>query len=179
MPQGTRTIAEELFSCCEKLQKVHIPEGVDTVAHCAFANTALTEIEFPSTVRFIGDCLPDCNELTSVTIKGKAKVSKYLFDSCPNLKVLNLPNGLESRELNLRYCRELEEINYCGVKIAVNDLVRQNFEHMLTFLNYAVRKNKFVPKNMVVLYRTNPFEIENFYAHAKDWQYVLNKYLKK
>ena len=55
LPDSLQTIEAEAFLCCYELNQVIIPEGVTTIGDFAFAETAVIELEIPSSVVDIGE----------------------------------------------------------------------------------------------------------------------------
>lgn len=76
LPEGLEDFGTERTFCwCSKLKTVNIPAGVASIPRYSFYGTAIEEFEFPSTVTTIG---------------------ANVFQSCPSLKRVVLPEGLEA-----------------------------------------------------------------------------------
>ena len=53
IPDGVTEIADNAFYQCEKVNEVHIPDGVVTIGKCAFSYTNLTSLHLPASIRNI------------------------------------------------------------------------------------------------------------------------------
>ncbi len=79
------------------ITKVVIPEGVETIGAYAFANlTALQEVVFPSTLRYIEyGAFWGCTKLEKITFSGEnnvTTVNQQAFQNCALKGTLELPN---------------------------------------------------------------------------------------
>ena len=54
LPDSLKTVPAEAFSCCTNLKKISLGNGVEVIEDSAFANTALSKIDLPSNVLFVG-----------------------------------------------------------------------------------------------------------------------------
>ena len=53
IPDGVTEIADNALYHCEKVNEVHIPDGVVTIGKCAFSYTNLTSLHLPASIRNI------------------------------------------------------------------------------------------------------------------------------
>ena len=74
-------IGEQMFYQCSKLQQMVLPTTVTAIKKNAFANTGLTAIDIPASVRSVGeDAFAYCNSLATVVIGKKVnQLSKGSF----------------------------------------------------------------------------------------------------
>ncbi len=94
--EGTRGIADGLFSYCESLTSINIPDSVKIIGYGAFKNcTSLTSISIPDSVTEIDEFTFDgCTNLTSVDIPNSVtSIGSRAFKSCTNLKSITIPNS--------------------------------------------------------------------------------------
>ena len=69
IPSSLQTIAEKAFYGCTALETVIIESGVKRIESQAFASTALSSIELPSTITYIAtDAFRWCPNLTNITV---------------------------------------------------------------------------------------------------------------
>lgn len=75
---------------------VTIPEGYDRVGDEAFANSSITNINFPTTLTLIGEsAFENCKEIASITLnKGLENIGKKAFMDTP-LTALKFPSTLQ------------------------------------------------------------------------------------
>lgn len=108
VPSTVKVLSNSLFQDCRNLSVVTLSEGLERIEDYAFQYSALTQIDFPSTLKYVGDgafyssslravVLPDslermgrdvfseCNELTDVTIGERLTSCGSLFTYCNNL----------------------------------------------------------------------------------------------
>ena len=86
-------LPNNVFSSCETLINITIPNSVFEIAEDAFRYcTSLTDIVIPDNVMSIGDeAFYNCSRLTSVTIgKGLMHIGTYAFRYCDNLKSIHI-----------------------------------------------------------------------------------------
>ena len=54
LPDSLKTVSANAFNYCTNLKNVSLGGGVETIEDSAFANTAISAIDLPSNVRFVG-----------------------------------------------------------------------------------------------------------------------------
>ena len=78
------------------ITEVEIGENVESICDYAFQNCALTSINIPDSVKFMGySVFADCSSLNSVT--GMASVTNInysTFEKCVSLTTISIPNGV-------------------------------------------------------------------------------------
>ena len=99
-----KSIGNDAFTKCEKLESINLPEGLISIGNGSFLNCkALTEITFPSTLQSFGNCpLGGCtnlkritfNSMTAPTLDGKNQSGDYYaLDGGGYPNVLNDEDG--------------------------------------------------------------------------------------
>lgn len=92
-----------LFSGCNKLTTIIVPEGVTTIRDGAFYQlTSMTTIKLPSTITSIGsDAFYNCSNLDSISIpEGVTSIGQGAFWQNMKLKSVKIPNSLTTLEDN-------------------------------------------------------------------------------
>ena len=94
-----KVIGRSAFYGCYGLQRVVLPEGVETIEPLAFAGCSeLKEIVFPSTLRSIGNVAFDsCSKLTRADLPdGLTTLGEHVFNYCSSLTYFHYPRSLTS-----------------------------------------------------------------------------------
>ena len=106
-------IGEKAFFQNKTITSVKIPEGVTSIGNSAFAQTNLTEVEIPKSVknieRYAFNC---CYNLEEVTIPGGVqRTGNYAFAYCTRLKQVIISDGVEIIGTSAFYgCSSLTEV---------------------------------------------------------------------
>ncbi|MBQ9459685.1 MAG: leucine-rich repeat protein, partial [Oscillospiraceae bacterium] len=88
-----------IFTMCQKLSSVTLPEGLTKIPVGMFSCCGLTSVRLPSTLKRIGDNAFQSNPLRSVTIpSGVESIGKNAFASCHSLTEVSLPESLTDME---------------------------------------------------------------------------------
>jgi uncharacterized repeat protein (TIGR02543 family) len=67
IPAGVLAIVDSCFAGCSKMEHFYLNEGILSIRKSAFANTALTTLTLPSTLKWFGDNVFDgCSKLESL-----------------------------------------------------------------------------------------------------------------
>ena len=92
-----RGIKANAFSGKENVKSIIIPKTVTSIGASAFAETGLTSITFPTSLKVISDkILYGCKDLTSVTLPNNSiSIGHYAFYSCSKLTSITLPDTLQ------------------------------------------------------------------------------------
>ena len=96
---GTRIIADFVFSGCASLTSVTIPDSVTSIASFAFYNcTGLTSVTIPNSVTSIGkEAFSNCTSLKSITIPNSVtSIGSSAFSGCTSLTSVTIPNSVTS-----------------------------------------------------------------------------------
>ena len=78
------------------ITKVEIGENVESICDYAFQNCALTSINIPDSVKYMGySVFADCSSLNSVTGMASVKnINFSTFKKCVSLTTISIPNGV-------------------------------------------------------------------------------------
>ena len=100
LPPDVASIEESAFYGCTALQAVDFPASLEYIGNTAFANTGLTSLFIPSTVKSFGTYAFSQNkELEWVVIaKDPFQHPNGLFGSCDKLQAIYLPDGINFYE---------------------------------------------------------------------------------
>ena len=107
------TIAGYAFAKKKKLQKVVLPETVESIADYAFSESSITEIEIPSSVREIKNYAFDgCAQLERLTLAdGLSVLGKNVFSGCSSLKSVRIPDSIKSIPASTFFkCTALQQV---------------------------------------------------------------------
>lgn len=114
IPANIKEIGPYAFLHCEKLQEIHLSEGITQIAHDCFREcSTLESIKFPTTLTYIGEAaFKKCDMLTDVTIPGNIKViESFAFLSCARLRKVYVQDGIEEiRESAFNQCSSLSKV---------------------------------------------------------------------
>lgn len=129
IPGSLKIVSKEAFAECPNLWKVVIEEGVQSLGvrpydGAVFSQSPLMEIEFPSSLTYIGpntfsgnkfkemvlpntikeigtSCFTSCGELESITFSnGMEELPNYVCDNCPGLIKVTIPEGIKKIGIN-------------------------------------------------------------------------------
>lgn len=100
LPSDVASIEESAFYGCTALQAIDFPASLEYIGNTAFANTGLTSLFIPSTVKSFGTYAFSQNkELEWVVIaKDPFQHPNGLFNSCDKLQAIYLPDGINFYE---------------------------------------------------------------------------------
>ncbi len=109
-----KTLPEEIFSGCDKLEEVTLPESLETIEDAAFFYCeALRTISIPDSVTEIGNSMfRHCISLKSIHLPaGLKKMSDGLLLECSALEELEIPSGVTEMEIfAVSECNGLKEL---------------------------------------------------------------------
>lgn len=79
------------------LAEIVLPQSLQKIGDCAFADTELQSIELPAELRQIGDFAFTAAKLESITLPPQIIwVSNFCFNLCSRLKTVHLPAGIRT-----------------------------------------------------------------------------------
>ena len=96
--EGTKKVAEYLFTNCSGLEKVTIPEGIEKIGNGAFSDCInLADVIIPESVTDIGEwAFSGCKNLKSVNIMSEVnELKRGVFADCTELSKLNIGDSIE------------------------------------------------------------------------------------
>lgn len=71
------------FKDCENLVKAEIPEGIEKIYACAFAETAINEIYLPKSIKYLGfGAFSGCSKLRKVSLPESCEINGDPFSGC-------------------------------------------------------------------------------------------------
>lgn len=105
-PQGLVSIGDNCFCNATVLSEVHIPDSVQSVGENAFAGTKLFNDQIQSGASFVyadnwlihspASVKNELTEITTDTLKSTTVgIADFVFEGCPNLKVVTLPQSFK------------------------------------------------------------------------------------
>ena len=104
-----------VFSSCESLVSVEIPNSVKIIGNEAFYGcSSLTSIDIPASVESIGDgAFWECKSLTSVEIPNSVEIIReQTFAYCSSLASVEIPNSVKSIGNDAFFgCRSLASVD--------------------------------------------------------------------
>lgn len=112
LPKTAKKIELYAFNNCKALKECTLPEQLTEVGSYAFTSTALTEINFPSTLNHLNDkSFNKCSNLKTIRFTS-SKVPDFdnePFADCPNIEKVFVPKSLvEDYEEQLDVPEEVE-----------------------------------------------------------------------
>ena len=112
LPKTAKKIELYAFNNCKALKECTLPEQLTEVGSYAFTSTALTEINFPSTLNHLNDkSFNKCSNLKTIRFTS-TKVPDFdnePFADCPNIEKVFVPESLvEDYEEQLDVPEEVE-----------------------------------------------------------------------
>jgi uncharacterized protein YjdB len=93
LPDGIKTIGDYAFQDCKKLSQVSLPASVTSIGGYAFSGTALTEIDLPPGLTAISNyTFEKCNKLVAITIPPLVTgIGTGAFELCSSLVSVTVP----------------------------------------------------------------------------------------
>ncbi len=111
---GTTRIAQNLFGDCKGLEKIEIPDTVQSIENQAFYKCgSLTDVKIGSEVTKIGyGAFEDCGKLAAIMIPDSVvEIGSYSFSECKSLSSVKLSSNLKTLEYGAFYnCDKLTSI---------------------------------------------------------------------
>ena len=186
LPKDITALEDYAFGGCSSLTSINIPEGVTSIGKGAFSSTGLTSITIPDGVTSIREeTFYYCKRLQSVTIPESVTVigevnpySHGTFESCDNLKSIDLPKGLLTIGSNVfQRCSGLTEIHLPPYLTSIGDNAFTYCSKLKTIYAYmpdiiSIGTNTFNDYQHQQLYV--PEFLYNNYYYDTNWSQFLN-----
>ena len=144
LPESLLTIGDYAFQHSAKLAKVNIPSQIKEIPGWCFNGTAISQIEIPEGVTYIGDgAFEACTQITSIDIPDSVTyIRDGAFSGCAALENVYIGSGLNNFAVN----------TFSGCP-KLNQLVFSNENAYFTLIdNYVYNKDVttilFAPKNI-------------------------------
>ena len=98
-----------------------VQDGIETISDKAFAFcNELTEIHFPSSLKYIGDEAFDCEKLTRIDLpEGLEHIGSFAFEGCDSVETIVLPSTLTT-------------IDYAGFWFGPESLLKEIYNYATT-----------------------------------------------
>ncbi|MBO4689476.1 MAG: leucine-rich repeat domain-containing protein [Paludibacteraceae bacterium] len=98
-----------------------VQDGIETISDKAFAHcNELTEIHFPSSLKYIGDEAFDCIRLTRIDLpEGLEHIGTFAFEGCDSVETIVLPSTLTT-------------IDYAGFWFGPESLLKEIYNYATT-----------------------------------------------
>lgn len=112
LPNSVTSISSNAFYGCTSLENINIPSSVNSIGNMAFRNTAITKIELPEGLTFLGDAFNNCKTLQEVTLPNDlTAIPSQLFYGCSSLSKVNIPDKVTTIGQSAFYgCSSLSSI---------------------------------------------------------------------
>ncbi len=147
--EGVTEICGNLFSECDGIEEIKIPDTVTKIQVQAFQNSGLKRIVIPNSVTKIGNnAFSGCKNLVEVVIPNSVtKVGSNAFSGCENLNEVIIPNSVtEIGDNAFNNCRNLTKVELPNNLTKINEgvfkgcgkLEQVNFpQNLITIYSYA------------------------------------------
>ena len=91
------TANNEVVLSVSTIDDVIIPEGIKSIAYCAFCDHRIKSVQFPASLERIGGhAFSHCEELTKIEFpQSLVRIDVGAFSNCVSLREVLLPEGLE------------------------------------------------------------------------------------
>ena len=95
LPMNLKRVEEYAFSKCNNLAAVTIPEGMEEIGFWAFAQSGLTSLTLPSTIRVLSQSFVECEKLATLTLTDGITNLGGSFYSCTALTEVRIPGSVK------------------------------------------------------------------------------------
>lgn len=112
IPPSVRTIDSGAFWGCLYLRELELSEGLEEIRDCAFQDTAIAQVKFPSSLKRIEEAaFNGCPLETLMLPEGLEEVSLMAFGECSQLHTVTIPDSLTDLDEDAFYrCDNLRRI---------------------------------------------------------------------
>lgn len=112
LPDSLESFGDSVFTNCNSLENVNIPDGITKIPMETFSSTGIKEIEIPDSVTEIGERAFFNSDLESIAIPNSVVViEEDAFGVCKQLKSATLPERLLEIKTNTFFgCDNLSQI---------------------------------------------------------------------
>lgn len=101
IPDGVRLCGQSIFSKCDRLKHVGLPDGITEIPRWTFSKSAIESLTVPEGVTKIGRHAFDGCTLTDVRLPSTLETIEYgAFSYCKSLTSVSLPDSLKTIESN-------------------------------------------------------------------------------
>lgn len=115
LPEGLTTIEGSMFTRCPKLEEVNIPEGVTSIGSMAFQNnSSLKDLKLPEGLTTIGkSAFKGCSNFTEIKLPSTVEsIGISCFDGCENATTIQLSPALKEIPRDaFGFCSSVTEID--------------------------------------------------------------------
>lgn len=95
LPMNLKRVEGGAFSKCNNLATVTIPEGMEEIGFWAFAQSGLTSLTLPSTIRVLSQSFVECEKLATLTLTDGITNLGGSFYSCTALTEVRIPGSVK------------------------------------------------------------------------------------
>ena len=102
IPKTVTSIGNYAFCNCKQLESIHLLSGLNLGLH-AFESSGLTSIKIPNSSTISFGAFAECSNLKEVLFPEEwfGTISEHAFASCYSLKELRIPDGVETLSANV------------------------------------------------------------------------------
>lgn len=146
IPDSVTTIGSGIFEGCTSLKSIILSESIDKIGSNMFCNcTSLTNIVIPESVKIVGEnAFKNCSSLErSVISENVFWIKSGAFQDCSSLKYVNLPDGITDISAYTFFgCTSLTEID-------IPDSVEKIYEYAFSGSGLVSVE---LPENLIMVY---------------------------
>lgn len=114
VPSSVKIICPNAFMMSTELGTVRLSEGLEVIGQFCFWNSAVNDINFPSTLKSIGEyAFSGCKNITSVSLPSSLEeIGEGAFFGCASLKSVSMPRKFESQAADIFQACPFVKITY-------------------------------------------------------------------
>ena len=135
LPESVSVLCDRTFYGCTALAEINFPSTLREIGNWSFAHTGLSEVTLPDTVRKLGSgAFYSCIKLQSVFLpESVTKIGEDTFHMCPRLKTLTIL--AENPDIHFDAINEDSKVTVIGVPGSYTEKYAQGLN--LTFEAYS------------------------------------------